>query len=150
LLLKQPQALLPPTQPQAPGGVSEPSQTLTELRVKELRTFVAAELRAPAAATGAADAALATCAGASQAATGAFASDAATSARRRLRAVVVLHLHGEASLRLRSHLGGVADLPSRSRSSKVQQHVVKVFLRLGLSCESRKRWKLWETRQLRP
>ena len=49
-------------------------QTLIELRVKELTKFLAAELRAPAAATGAADAASATCAVASQAATGAFAS----------------------------------------------------------------------------
>ena len=110
-------------------------QTLLELRGEELRKIVAAELRAPAAATGAVYAASATCAVASKAATGAVASDAATGARRRLRAVVVLHLHDEASLRLRSHLGGAADLPSRSRSSKVQQHVVKVFLRPGLSCE---------------
>ena len=110
-------------------------QTLLELRGEELRKIVAAELRAPAAATGAVYAASATCAVASKAATGAAASDAATGARRRLRAVVVLHLHDEASLRLRSHLGGAADLPSRSRSSKVQQHVVKVFLRPGLSCE---------------
>ncbi|NBO32709.1 MAG: hypothetical protein EBV05_14375, partial [Cyanobacteria bacterium WB6_1B_304] len=110
-------------------------QTLLELRGEELRKIVVAELRAPAAATGAVYAASATCAVASKAATGAVASDAATGARRRLRAVVVLHLHDVASLRLRSHLGGVADLPSRSRSSKVQQHVVKVFLRPGVSCE---------------
>ena len=109
--------------------------------------MVAVDLRAPAVATGAADAASTTGSVASKATTGAtnadtaaaigaVASDAATSARRRLRAVVVLHLHDEASLRLRSQLGGAADIPSRSRSSKVQQHVVKVFFRLGLSCEA--------------
>ena len=122
-------------------------QTLTELRGKELTKMVAADLRSPAAATGAADAASATGAVASKAATGAaiadaaaatgaVASDAATGAMRRLRAVVVLHLHDEASLRLRSHLGGAADLPSRSRPSKVQQHVVKVFFRPCVSCEA--------------
>ncbi len=40
--------------------------------------------------------------------------------------VAVLHVHDEAALRLRSHLGDVPKQASRSRSSKVQQHVVTV------------------------
>ena len=78
------------------------------------------------AATGAADVA---------AATGDVASDTATGATRRIKAIVALYLHDEASLRVRSHLGGAAGLPSRSRSSKAQQHVVAIFLRPDLSCE---------------
>ena len=70
---------------------------------------------------------------ASDAATGA--ADAATGATRRIKAIVALYLHDEASLRLRSHLGGAAGLPSRSRSSKAQQHVVAIFFRPDLSCE---------------
>ena len=41
-------------------------------------------------------------------------------------ALAVVHLHDEASLRLRSSLGPRSSMPSRSRSSKVQQHVVRV------------------------
>jgi hypothetical protein len=133
--------------------------TLTELRAKELTKMVVAFLRPTAsavtgavasnAATGVArgvassscvratavvfDAATGTAEVA--AATGVVVSDAATGAKRRIKAVVVLHLHDEASLRLRSHLGGAANLPSRSRSSKVQQRVVNIILRSGLSCE---------------
>ena len=41
-------------------------------------------------------------------------------------ALALVHLHDEASLRLRSRLGPRSSMPSRSRSSKVQQHVVRV------------------------
>ena len=149
-------------------------QTLTELRAKELTKMVAAYLRSPAsaatgavasnaatgvargvassscvratavvfdAATGAADVA---------AATGVVVSDAATGATRRIKAIVALYLHDEASLRLRSHLGGVAGLPSRSRSSKAsstswQSSFDQIFL-----AGARKIWRPWQTRRLRP
>jgi len=41
-------------------------------------------------------------------------------------AIALVHLHDEASLRLRSRLGPRASMPSRSRSSKVQQHIITV------------------------
>ena len=44
-----------------------------------------------------------------------------------LQCVSVLHIHDEASLRLRSSADTNHKAPSRSRSSKVQQHVIHVF-----------------------
>ena len=46
-----------------------------------------------------------------------------------LMCVALLHIHDEASLRLRSSGDQHTKAPSRSRSSKVQQHVVHSFAR---------------------
>ena len=64
-------------------------------------------------------------------ATAAVGAGAAASARVPLSAILV-HLHDEAALRLRSHLMRRSeDIPSRSRSSKVQQHVMTFHTRSG-------------------
>ena len=50
------------------------------------------------------------------------------SASSKLFCVALLHIHDEASLRLRSALDALPGLPSRSRSSKVQQHLAVLHM----------------------
>ena len=70
----------------------------------------------------------ASCAGRLAAASGAGSSAAASRAGVRPFQVAVLHIHDEASLRLRSRSDTLSHLPERSRSSKVQQHLVWLYM----------------------
>ena len=61
-----------------------------------------------------------------------FPAAAGASSKPMIRAIALPHFHDEAALRLRSLVADRPAAATRSRSSKVQQHVVRVFTAMGV------------------